>query len=176
MPKKVLKKPAKMARRRKNAKQVRKIDRAEYAQMWAENKIEKKPTRQIAKEHGRAHRTTARIINKFDDFIRESPQFKKVGPAIAKMIPKALNLYDTSMENRDERGNVDMVGLRAADNVLKISGVLVDKRKDEVTGKDGGPIQVDIHEVKEQLKNNLKQLLNGNIVEDGQSGDDDESR
>lgn len=144
--------------------------------MWADNKIGKKPTRQIAAELNKSPRSVVKWIKDFDTLVKESIEYQQAGKAIIKMIPKAVKTYDKSMNNRTEDGNVDMVGLRAADNVFKITGILIERRKDELTGKDGGPIQVDLAEVKENLKKNLAGFLAGNTTNDDQNREDDESR
>mgnify|MGYP000942091966 CR=1 FL=1 len=103
----------------------------EKAIAWIANKLGKKSQKQVATEIGVSPRTAFTYIHDFDEYIKQSPEYQAIAPSIAKMIPKALGAYDKALDNTDERGNVDSVAAKTADNVFKMIGILIDRSKNE---------------------------------------------
>lgn len=106
---------------------------SEVALAWVSRRLGKESAKDVAEKAGKSERTIRRYVADFDEFIRSSDEFQEVGKRIIEMIPKSLDVYDNAL-----LAPVSAVGspaVRVADNILKIIGVLID-RKQNISDKD----------------------------------------
>jgi len=120
----------------------RKMPTANEALAYIANKFQGLTAKQIAEKTGKGKRTIDRYIADFDDFIRHSPEYQAFIQACPRLITKSLRVYEQSVDNGD---------LTAARDILKYTGIYVDRKQDigggGITNKTDEELLTDIAEL-----------------------------
>lgn len=130
----------------------RKQPTANEALAYIANKFQGLTAKQIAEKTGKGKRTIDRYIADFDDYIRHSPEYQAFIQACPRLISKSLRVYEQSVDKGD---------LAAARDVLKYTGIYVD-RKQEI----GGGIT---SKTDEELIADIAELIAGSAGASGES-------
>jgi len=83
--------------------------------------------RVIGEELGKTQRTVSKYVHEVEEYIKRSPEYKKIGPQLAAMIPDALAVYWRNLKSVPKQGSSDLL---AARDIMKYAGLGKDKTGD----------------------------------------------